>query len=94
MMLSGCSGTTPLTDGGAAVLVTPDIDVVEGCRDIGPVKGVDRFSSRAYARGNALWDMQNVAATMGADTVEYISMDEGLLGATIRGEAYHCARQR
>ena len=90
LALSGC-GQVRLTPAGNRVRVTPDPDRVKGCQYIGPVEGRDRMNAaEGAARANAMWRLMNAAGAMGADTVEYRSMDTPLIGATVHGDAYRC----
>lgn len=93
--LSGCT-TTQFTPEGREVRITEKPDVVKNCKLIGPVKGEDHMLGgiflQATAEVNATRRLANVAASMGADTVLITTPDTGMMGSSMSGQAYSCAK--
>ena len=92
---SGCA-LTQLTPEGREVRITGKPDVVRNCKLIGAVKGEDHLYGGIYGQAsaevNATRRLQNTAASMGADTVLLSTSDTGMMGSSMSGQAYLCAK--
>lgn len=93
LSLTACV-TVGLTPEGARVRMTSNPDVVRGCSYIGQVQGTDHMngglSGQGAAEENAMREVRNRAAKIGADTVHLVTSTTGFSGAAVRGEAYIC----
>ncbi|MDZ7661398.1 DUF4156 domain-containing protein [Thiohalophilus sp.] len=93
LLLTGCI-TVSLSPEGSKVRLTSNPDVVRNCSYVGQVKGTDHFNGGLAGQGaaeeNAMREIRNRAADMGANTVHIVTKSTGTSGSAIRGEAYGC----
>jgi tetratricopeptide (TPR) repeat protein len=91
--ISGCA-FNQLTPEGSEVQLTHSSDAVRNCKWLGHAKGSDHLNGGALGEGmatqNARHELQNTAATLGADTVHISKLEAGLFGASLEGDAYKC----
>lgn len=92
-LLSSCV-TVAVSPEGSRVRLTSNADVVRGCKYIGQVKGSDRMNGGLAGQGaaeeNAMRDVRNKAAELGANTVHLLTVSGRFSGADVRGEGYNC----
>lgn len=92
MLTAGCVSLTP---DGSKVRVTSNQEAVHGCALIGEVKGAEHMwggvAGQGIAENNAMMELKNRAAKMGADTVLMVTASTNTSGSVQRGEAYRCA---
>lgn len=93
LLLCGCV-TVSLSPEGSKVRLTSNSDVVRGCMYVGLVQGTDHMngglSGQGAAEENAMREIRNRAAQMGANTVHLVTITTGFSGSAIRGEGYKC----
>lgn len=96
LFLTACSAI-PL-DGSEKVRMTTNNSVVNQCRYIGMVEGVERGYGGALGQGlaedNARILLRNEAVLLGADTIFISTSSTNVGGSLIAGEAYRCIKQR
>ena len=92
IVMAGLLGCFPLLSGkGSLVHVERDSGMIENCKFVGTVKGKSSMGwSKARKTENALNEVRNKAALLGANTVLMVSMDSMFKGAAVRGKAYDC----
>jgi hypothetical protein len=92
IILTGLTACFPLLSGkGELVHVEHNREAVRHCRYAGTVSGTSSVGlNREQKTGNAMNEVKNKAARLGADTVLIISMDSMFEGPLVRGEAYDC----
>ena len=93
VLCTGCV-TVSLSPEGTAVRLTSNSEVVRQCRYIGQVQGTDHWNGGMLGQGaaeeNAIREIKNRAAEMGANTVHLVHVSTGTSGSAVRGEAYSC----
>lgn len=94
LVLPACV-TVSLSPEGSQVRLTSNPEVVRGCSYIGQVQGTDHMNGGLAGQGaaeeNAMREIRNRAAQMGANTVHLVTSKTGFSGAAVRGEAYKCS---
>ncbi|MDB5971583.1 MAG: hypothetical protein JWQ90_4033 [Hydrocarboniphaga sp.] len=94
LLLASCV-TVTLSPEGSQVRLTSNPDVVKGCSYIGFVQGTDHMNGGLAGQGaaeeDAMREIRNNAAKMGANTVNLIVTTTGFSGSAVRGEAYKCS---
>ena len=94
VLLTGCV-TVKLSPEGSKIRLTSNPNVVNGCSYIDQVQGTDHMNGGLAGQGaaeeNAMREIRNLAAEMGADTVHLVTQTTGTSGAAVRGEAYKCS---
>lgn len=95
MLCSACVNVI-LSPEGEVVRLTSNPEVVRGCKYIGQVQGTDHWnggrSGQGAAEENAMREIRNNAAEMGANTVHLLTITTGTSGSAVRGEAYKCVK--
>ena len=93
-LLTACV-TVKLSPEGSQIRLTSNSNVVNGCSYIGQVQGTDHMNGGLAGQGaaeeNAMREIRNRAAEMGANTVHLVTSTTGFSGAAVRGEAYKCS---
>ena len=86
--------TTPISADGARIQVTRDPGEVSSCEKLGRVEGADHmnggFVGVNAAAGNAMNQMRNKAAKLGADKLLLLGGGANFGGADYAGDAYRC----
>jgi hypothetical protein len=92
MVLAGISGCFPLLSSkGSLVHIERDREMIRKCAPLGTVSGTSSLGlSKNQKTEQALNEVRNRAALMGADTVFIVSMDSMFEGTVVRGNAYDC----
>jgi len=92
----GSTGCVTLLSGrGALVRFEENSGIVMNCKYLGTVRGTSPAGlSRDLKKENALNDIRNNAALLGANTVIIISKDSMFDETVIMGKAYHCPLNR
>lgn len=94
IFLTACV-TVSLSSEGSQVRLTSNSEVVRSCLYIGQVQGTDHMNGGLAGQGaaeeNAMREIRNRGAQMGADTVHLVTSTTGFSGAAVRGEAYKCS---
>ena len=94
LSLTACV-TVNLSPEGSRVRLTSNPGVVRGCSYSGQVQGTDHMNGGLAGQGaaeeNAMREIRNRAAEMGANTVHLVTNTTGFSGAAVRGEAYTCS---
>jgi hypothetical protein len=86
---TGC--VTLLSNRGALVRSVENSGTVANCKYMGTVRGTSPAGlSKDLKQENALNDVRNNAALLGANTVVIISKDSMFDETVIMGKAYHC----
>jgi len=79
------------------VSVTTRPEAVRGCTFVGDLKGADQWGAGlsqgagTAAESDAIRDVKQRAAAMGADTVLLVALTAGSPGSALRGDAYRCS---
>lgn len=93
IIFTGC--VTLLSNSGALVRFEEDIGMVANCKYMGTVRGTSPAGlNRELKKDNALNELRNNAALLGANTVVIISKESMFDEPVVHGKAYHCPLER
>jgi len=93
IIFTGC--VTFLSGRGALVLIEENSQMVTNCKYLGSVRGTSPAGlNMDLKKENALNDLRNNAALLGANTVVITSKGSMFDETVVHGKAYHCPLNR